>query len=179
MIVRSQHSIPAMFLVSCLTLFAANSAAGQSPPVINVLFPAGGQAGQAVEVTASGSNLQGLQKLHSNIPGFQCERLDGGRFRLMIPQGVMPGLYDLWGQSDTGLSAPRTFAISNRTEHQETEPNDSASAAISIPIDAVINGRIDKVSDVDFFQFSARQGQRVVVECWAERTAMRFAGAAS
>ncbi len=102
MIVRSQHSIPAMFLVSCLTLFAANSAAGQSPPVINVLFPAGGQAGQAVEVTASGSNLQGLQMPHSNIPGFQCERLDGGRFRLMIPQGVMPGLYDRWGQSDTG-----------------------------------------------------------------------------
>ncbi|QDU27175.1 hypothetical protein ETAA8_22600 [Anatilimnocola aggregata] len=174
MIFRSPYSVSVLFFVLCLTRFATSSATGQSPPVINVLFPAGGKAGQAVVVTASGSNLQGLQKLHSNIPGFQCERLDGGRFRLTIPEGVMPGLYDLWGQSDNGLSAPRTFAISNRTEHQETEPNDSASAAISIPIDAVINGRIDKVSDVDFFQFSARQGHRVVVECWAERIDSRL-----
>ncbi|MGZ9275355.1 MAG: hypothetical protein ACXW34_11515, partial [Nitrospira sp.] len=174
MIVRSRYSVSVVLFVLCLPLFATNSCAGQSPPVISLLIPAGGQAGQAVEVTASGSNLQGLQRLHSNIPGFQCERLDGGRFRLMIPEGVMPGLYDLWGQSDAGLSAPRTFAISNRTEHQETEPNDSASAAISIPIDAVINGRIDKVSDVDFYRFSARQGQRVVVECWAERIDSRL-----
>lgn len=157
----------------CLVLFAGRLAWGQSP-VVEAVFPAGGQAGQAVEVTISGSNLQGIGTLLSNIPNIRCERAEPNRFRLTIPAETVPGEYDLWGAGETGISPPRTFSVSQRTEIQELEPNDTVASINSVPTDIVINGRADKTGDVDQFRFDAKQGQRVVVECHAERIDSRL-----
>ena len=174
MIVRSRDREALLFVAVCCELLAGSTAFGQAPPVMNTVFPAGGQVGQSVEVTVSGSNLQGLRTLHCNRPSIRCEKLEPSRFRLTIPAGAPPGLCDLWAVGDNGVSAPRTFAIGNRVEQLEAEPNETAAAAISVPLDIVINGRIDKVGDSDHFRFEARQGQRVVVECWAERIDSRL-----
>jgi hypothetical protein len=176
MTVRSLSSELLMVGAACLAFSVVNSAAGQAPPVVNTIFPPGVQAGRTAEVTVGGSNLQGLQKLHGNVPGIQCERLDASRFRLTIPEGTQPGLYDLWGVGDNGISAPRTFAISNRTESLESEPNEAVTDAATVPLDGVINGRIEKAGDIDYYRFTARQGQRVSVECSAERIDSRLRG---
>ena len=172
MIVRSRYRETHLSVAVGLVLLAGSTAFGQAPPVLNTVFPAGGQVSQSVEVTVSGSNLQGLRTLHCNVAGIRCERLDPSRFRLTIPAGTPPGLCDLWAVGDNGVSAPRTFAIGNRAELLESEPNESV--AMSVQLDVVINGRIDKASDSDQFRFEARQGQRVVVECWAERIDSRL-----
>ena len=141
----------------------------QSPPVLNTVFPAGGQIGKSVEVTVGGVSLQELQTLHCSVPGVRCERLEGNRFRLTIPADAQPGLYDLWAVGDSGLSAPRTFAVGHREELLEAEPNSFMQEAMLVPLDRVINGQLDKAGDIDHFRVEATRGQRVVVECSAER----------
>jgi len=174
MIVRSRYREMFLTVATGLGLLAGSTAFGQAPPVLNTVFPAGGQIGQSVEVTVSGSNLAGLRTLHCNVSGVRCERLDPNRFRLTIPAGTPPGLCDLWGVGDNGVSAPRTFAIGDRTELLEAESNETSATAMSVPLNVVINGRIDKAGDVDHFRFEARQGQRVVIECCAERIDSRL-----
>lgn len=175
MIYRSQYCGMLALAAVCLMMLASNIPAfGQLPPELNTVFPAGGQAGKSVEVMVTGSNLQGLKSLHCNVPGTRCEQLEPARFRLTIPEGTLPGLYDLWGVGSSGVSAPRTFAVGNRAEQLESEPVDSMSTALSVPLNIVINGQIDKAGDIDHFRFEAKQGQRVVVECWAERIDSRL-----
>ncbi len=161
-------------MIGCLVWLVELAAFAQGPPVFNTVFPAGGQRGQTVEVTIAGGNLQGVRTLHSSVPDMKCERVDASRFRLTIPENALPGPCDLWALGDQGVSTPRTFVVSNRTEQAEVEPNDTASAAPVVPLDVVINGRIDKAGDADFFQFEGRRGQRAVIECSAERIDSRL-----
>ena len=155
-------------------MLAAHFAFGQAPPQLASVFPPGGKAGQSVEVTIGGSNLETLKSLHSNLPGVHCEQLDASRFRMSIPPDATPGLYDLWAVGDNGVSAPRSFSVSNRTESPEAEPNETETAAMPVPRDVVINGRVEKPTDVDCYRFDAKRGQRVVVECSAERIDSRL-----
>lgn len=173
MIVRNRRPAASMSVVVCLAMLAGRMALGQVPTA-DTIFPAGGQAGQTVEVVVSGKNLQGLRTLHCNAPGLRCEPLDANRFRLTIPPETPPGQYDLWAVGENGLSAPRTFSIGNRTEQLEVEPNDALSTAPTVPLNVVINGKCDKAGDVDHFRFEAKQGQRVIVECSAERIDSRL-----
>jgi hypothetical protein len=134
----------------------------------------GGQAGTAVEVTVSGSDLDSLSRLQSSVPGLQCTKLDTTRFQLTIPAETIPGLYDIWALGENGVSSVRTFAISCRAEHVETESNDSVPTAMRVPLNTIVNGQIEKAGDADHFEFHAQQGQRVVIECQAERIDSRL-----
>lgn len=146
----------------------------QTPPVLDTVFPVSAQSGTSVEVTVNGSNLEGLQSLHCSVPGIQCEQSKPNHFRLTIPADARPGLYDLWAVGNNGISAPRTFAVGNRVEQTEIEPNESVLDAMAVPLNSVINGQLDKAGDVDYFRFEAKAGQRFVVECWAERMDSRL-----
>ena len=148
---------------------------GQTPdPVLSGVFPPGGQAETTVDVTVSGSGLDALTTLASSCPDLTFEHAGEGRFRVTLPKGATPGSYDLRAVGRNGSSSPRTFFIGNRAELLETEPNETAAAGQSTPLDVVINGRIEKGGDLDHFRFAAKQGQRVVIECWAERIDSRL-----
>ena len=161
-------------MAACALLITAGSACAQAPPTLNTVFPAGGQAGQAVEVTIGGSNLDGLQSILCNAPGVRGELVEPTRFRLQIPPDTPPGLYDLWVAGTQGISAPRTFVIGSRPEQLEIEPDDALSEAVPVPMDCVLNGKLDKAGDADYFRFEAKRGQRVILECWAERIDSRL-----
>lgn len=143
------------------------------PPTLESVFPAGGQVGQAVEVTVAGS-LQGVQALRCSVPGVTCDRLDASRFRLSIPADAPLGQCDMWAVGETGVSGPRPFILGNRGELTEIEAADLPSGDMDIPQPIVVNGRIHESGDVDVFRFEARQGQRIVIECWAERLDSRL-----
>jgi len=51
----------------------------------------------------------------------------------------------------------------------EREPNDTAETAQKITAPAVINGRIDKPGDIDYYQFTAQKGEKLVMEVMARR----------
>src|SRR5258708_6479538 len=65
-----KYRLPAVIAASCLVALSGIAVfAAPRPPVFETVFPAGGQAGQAIEVTVTGSNLESL---HGNIAGLRC-----------------------------------------------------------------------------------------------------------
>ena len=161
-------------IVAGLWLYLSQFACGQVP-LLESVFPAGGQTGQTFEVTISGSNLEKTQSLKCSAPGVRCERLDSLRFRVSVPAETRPGSYDLWAVGELGISSTRTIVFSNRPEQQEAEPNDAILATLTAtPLGSVSNGRIAKAGDVDCYRFEAKKGDRVVVECSAERIDSRL-----
>jgi hypothetical protein len=60
------------------------------------------------------------------------------------------------------------FALNSRASQREAEPND-ASAAQTVTLPVVIDGRIDQAGDADVFRFEGRGGDEVVAEVLARR----------
>jgi hypothetical protein len=143
-------------------------------PVLNSVFPPGGQVGKTTEVTVSGNALDGLTRIVCNQPDITFEHVEQNRFHVTIPKNVPTGLYDLRAVCRNGLSSPRSFFVGNRAEVLETEPNETHKTGQTVPLNVSINGRIEKGGDLDQFRFSAQQGQRVVIECQAERIDSRL-----
>jgi len=137
-------------------------------PILNNIFPAGGQAGGTVEVTLAGNDLANVTSILSH-PGITSERVDDSRFRLTINSNLPPGHYDVRAMTASGLSSPRSFIVSNRSELKEADANDSLTTANPVSLDSVVNGRVEEAGDVDCFRFVAQRGQRIVIECFAER----------
>jgi hypothetical protein len=160
---RMLRRVPILF--SLLLALASVASAGPSP-VLTSVFPPGGQAGTTVEVTIAGTGLVDVSTLYSSQIEITCEKDPGKKdvFRLTIPPGTLTGQYDLYAVTKTGLSSPRVFVVGNRAEVLEVE-SDSPQRA---HLDCTINGRIQK-GDIDTFTFAARRGQRVIIECSANR----------
>jgi len=158
-----------------LALATTTAATAQLPnPALNTVFPPGGQVGQTVDVTIAGDALEELETLQCSDQRIRFQPVGPNQFRATIPADVMPGAYDLWAVGRNGVSSQRTFVLGNRSELLEAEPNETPDSAQSIPLDVVVNGRIEKGGDQDQFRFSAKQGQRVVIECRAERIDSRL-----
>ena len=61
------------------------------------------------------------------------------------------------------------FAVDDLPEVQESEPNDSIAQANRVTVPVVINGRIQKSGDEDYFIFKAEAGQKLLMEVDARR----------
>jgi len=160
-----------MALLLSLT-HGAYSVAESANPVLNTVFPAGGQAGSRVEVQLTGSEITPITTLTSSAPGITFQKLDKQRIRITIPATTAPGLYDVRSWSPAGLSSARTFAVGRRPECLEQEAESGTQQPL--PLNTVVNGRISKGGQIDTYRFQARRGQRVVIECWAERIDSRL-----
>jgi hypothetical protein len=151
-------------------LFCSHSAVAAQPnPVLKNIFPAGGQAGTSVEVTVTGSALTKITELRCSHSAISCSTENGKQFRLAIPESVPNGHYDICALTASGLSSVRSFMIGRLPEQSEAASNESLDVAESVLVDSVTNGRIEKKGDVDHFAFEAKGGQRIIVECLAER----------
>lgn len=158
---------------TALCIAILTRSANAQAPVLDTLFPAGAQIGTVVEVEAGG-RMKDVRSLLCNADGVRCERIVENRFRLTIPAQLAPGQYDVWAVGDHGVSAARTFWIGNRAERLEAEANDSIATCEQVSLDTTVNGRIEKAGDADHYRFEAKQGQRVVIECLAERIDSRL-----
>lgn len=149
-------------------------ASAQMAPTLNVVVPCGGQIGTTFEVSVAGTQLESAINLQSNIPGLACQLLAPNRFLLTVPGTTLPGSYDLWAVGENGVSNPRTFLVGHHPELMELEPNDVDSAAMPVTVDQVINGLLEKSGDVDCYRFGVMKGQRIIIECLAERIDSRL-----
>lgn len=169
-------------MLSIWFLIASTLQAAPPNPILSSVFPSGGQAGTTALLTTAG-NLPGLTSLRCNIPDVGVEAAEANQFRVTIPKETPPGQYDVQAVTSHGLSSVRTFVVSHCAEQFEVEPNNAASippeggttngGPQSVPLDVVINGRIER-GDLEHFAFTAQRGQRVVIECQAERIDSRL-----
>ncbi|MFN0197487.1 MAG: PPC domain-containing protein [Planctomycetaceae bacterium] len=142
--------------------------------MLHTVFPPGGQAGTAVTVAVQGASLDGLTALrfadsNNSATKLTAEKTGDNQFLITIPADAPPGLYDLRLVGSRGVSAPRPFFVSRLIEQIEAEPNNDPTTATSVSLDSVVNGKIETPGDVDVCRFPASAGQRIVIECWAER----------
>ena len=186
----ARRLLAALLLATLATPAAAQQQQGPGlpQPRLLVVSPAGGQAGTTVEVTLTGNDLDDPQKLLFNHPGIKAEPesapskptkpRQGGRqggqqavmtakFKITIPADVPVGSYDVRFVSSFGLSNPRVFVVGDLPETTEKEPNNDVSEAQEIPLNSTVHGAITTPTDVDYFRFAGKKGQRVVVGCLA------------
>src|SRR5207302_1774620 len=125
---------------------AAQQATGSLPkPTLLTVFPPGGQAGTAVEVTLTGQDLENPEGLHFSHPGLKAEYLPPPpppppdpkkpppapmkaapapiKFKVTIAADVPVGLHDVRLVNKFGVSNPRVFAVGDQPEVPEKEPN--------------------------------------------------------
>ena len=80
------------------------------------------------------------------------------------------GTFLLAVRKEGRLSNTVKFALDSKPETLETtEPHSSPALAQAVALPAVINGRIDKPDDVDFYTFDGKAGSEVVAEVFARR----------
>jgi hypothetical protein len=160
-------------------------------PRLLYVVPAGGQAGTTLEVTVTGQDLTEPQGLYFSQPGITAEPLGMGtppapdpkaamkkapkgkqpaktasqRFKVTIPADTPPGIHDVRFVNKQGVSNPRAFVVGDLKEAVEKEPNNDVDQAQRVPLNGTVHGVIGAPTDVDYFVFAGRKGQRVVVSC--------------
>src|SRR5689334_22065356 len=136
-------------------LFAVPSMAlAQLPqPRIQGIYPAGGRAGETVEVTIQGTDLEGVDTLRFAHPGLRAFQRKGPTFVVAIAPGTPIGHHDVRAVGPLGVSNPRAFVVGDRAESREAEPNNTPAQANPIGLNTVVNGRIEASPDVDCFAF--------------------------
>ena len=151
---------------------------------VSSLHPAGGQAGQPVEINVAGTDLDEATGLVFNHPGItavpKTQMVDGkpqpiaNAFVITIAGDVPPGVYDLRVKGLFGISNPRTFTVVDRKAVAETEPNNTPDKAAAAELNSLIFGRSDAASDVDWYKLTLPAGKRVVIEARAGRVDSRM-----
>src|SRR5207244_1876072 len=65
-----------------------------------------------------------------------------------------------------GASNPRAFAVGDLNEIDEPASNNSPETASALTTGTTVNGR-SSANTVDYFKFTAKKGQRILIECVA------------
>jgi hypothetical protein len=66
-----------------------------------------------------------------------------------------------------GVSNPRAFVVGDLAEVPEKEPNNDVLEAQKIELNSTVNGALSAPTDVDYYAFAGKKGQRVVLCCLA------------
>jgi hypothetical protein len=151
-------------------------------PRLHIVAPNGAKAGSTFELTLTGQDLDEASELLFNVPGVKAElvsspppsemkkgnqpkALVSARFKVSVPANVPPGIHDVRLVNRWGVSNPRAFVIGDQEEIEEKEPNNDVGEAQRVPLGCSITGVISTPTDVDYYSFEGKKGQRVVVSC--------------
>jgi hypothetical protein len=166
----------------------------QGIPQLYVVMPTGGQAGSTIEVTVSGQGLEEAQSLLFSHPGIKSELLSPPpgaagtekadpkkvqgkqqrgqpamtaalKFKVSIPPDTPLGNVDVRVIAKSGVSNPRAFVVGDLKEVLEKEPNNDVAVAQRVSLNTTVNGTIAAGTDVDYFVFTGKKGQRVLASC--------------
>ncbi|MEO2016308.1 MAG: hypothetical protein ABGZ53_18265 [Fuerstiella sp.] len=134
---------------------------------LNSVFPVSAQAGTSTSIVFAGSGLENLSSARCNNPGVTFRKSKDNAFIVDVAADTPPGQYDVQTIGSNGVSSARTFCVSRRHQIVEEEPTEPQTTQ-SVSLGCVISGRITK-GDIDSYHFEAVKGDRVIIECWADR----------
>jgi len=162
-------------LAASVLLLSLAGARAQLPAArLDRIFPPGGQAGQTVEVTLGGENLDGCTRLIFSHPGLTAEPTQAivettsspVPFRVTIQPDVPPGLYEVQAQGRLGLSNPRRFVVGADPEVRDNGSNHEFDQAQELAFNQVLNGMADGQA-IDYYRVALKGGQPVTFVCKA------------
>lgn len=160
--------IPHLGFISFMTLVTAVHA--ELPSIrFDRIAPLGATAGTTVQVEIAGAEIDDVKTLWFDHPGLSAESIkDKERwFNVSIASDVPQGTYDVRLVGRWGVSNPRLFAVSHGLQNvAETEPNNDRSQSQLIEINSAVGGMSDG-NGQDVFRFTAKAGQRIVIDCQA------------
>jgi hypothetical protein len=119
-------------------------------PYVTHVYPLGGRRNSTAKIELHGVNLPSASMdllLAADSPPLRW---------LSVKQNGM-----------TSNAVP--FAVDELPEVLESEPNDSLAQANRVTVPVVVNGRIQKSGDEDYFVFKAEEGQKLLMEVDARR----------
>ena len=168
---------------------AVNVATGHLPHAqLNSVFPPGGRAGTEVAVAIRGKDLDRASQLLFSHTGIRStprvKEAEGGQadpqpvineFLVSISAEVPPGVYELRAVGRFGASNPRAFVVGTEDEvvNDGTQPNDSPENALVLNAGTTASGRTS-ADQMDFYRIAATKGQRILVDCFAQRIDSRL-----
>lgn len=186
---RALYLLPAMFVVALSGRASAQqNAPGLPHPVLLTVFPCGVRAGVTTDVAMSGTDLDGATALHFDHAGLTAELIPqsppqppppGQRrpnqpapappviFRVTAAADVPLGTHDARIVTPLGMSNPRAFVVGDKPEIVEREPNNDVPEAQRVALETTAYGVIATPTDVDYFVFGGKAGQRVLAHCQA------------
>ena len=147
-----------------------------------VVSPPGGQRGSTVELSLTkGQDLEQVSEVvfsHPDILAIAKRNPEDGDdpgkivpnvFVVTIPETVPTGRYEVRAIGRFGVSNPRAFVVSSHKESLEKEPNSTPEQAMPLEINQILNATSGEKTDVDCYVVQAEAGQRLLIQCWAER----------
>jgi len=142
------------------------------PPQLTGTGPLGVPRGLATEVTIQGANLAGNPQLVAPFPA-TVEPAPGGdaakfKLKLTAGPGTPVGVYPIRVKTDDGISNPVMFAVGQVVQAAEAEENSTFEQAQAVPVPVVMEGQTPG-SDVDYFKFPGKKGQKIVVDALCAR----------
>jgi hypothetical protein len=115
-------------------------------------LPLAARRGAKVKVAFAGPTVEGIAPVEVDVPN--DPNLDSVNVTPVGPNGL-PG----W---------PVTLALSDLDEQMEQEPNDEPAQANRIPVPGAITGRFLAKNDRDHYVFTAKKGQRYMIDAHAQ-----------
>ncbi|HEY3901425.1 MAG TPA: PPC domain-containing protein [Chthoniobacter sp.] len=142
-------------------IVAMLGAATAAEPTLSHLYPAAGQQGTTVSVTAVAKADPWPPQVWVDAPGITFKpSKTKNKFDVEIAKDAAPGPHLVRLYNKDGASIPRFFIVSTEREILEKEPNDSFKSPQRIEaLPATISGRLDKNGDVDSFGVTLKKGQ--------------------
>lgn len=132
-------------------------------PVVNYVFPAGGQVGTTVLANLNGTFPEWPPKIIIYSPDIKIEFKEKNKVSIQVDPKASPGpkLFKIFNKD--GVSAPKAFWVGTIPEIEEIEPNNSYLKPQSIePGPVLINGKLGIAGDTDSFMLNAKKGQTIV-----------------
>ena len=162
------------FICIVLLLTTSHAFAQFPTPQLNSIFPCGARQGTDVECTIAGGDLTGATGLYFSHSGIRAESAGPNKFRVFVDGKVPVGRYDVRVVCPLGVSSCRSFLVGDRVEFVEKEPNSTIEQSQRVTLPVTINGQVQGGIDLDFFTFTAKRGQRVIINAWASRIDSRL-----
>lgn len=190
---RFALAIAAIAGLSALPALAQQNLPPMVQPRLQSVVPSGAKAGATVEVAFTGTDIEEPDGLYFSHPGIRAEpvippdpksadpkksatppppatgrpRPTVSKFKITVDPGVPVGLHDVRLFNKWGVSNPRPFTVGDQKEIEEKEPNNDVAQAQRVEINTVVNGIINNPTDVDYFVFAGKKGQRVLLHAAA------------
>jgi hypothetical protein len=158
-------------------------------PRLSGVLPMGAKAGTSVEVAVNGTDLEDPTGLSFSHPGFAAELIPPPaptpdpnkkdppkpapktpvtkhKYKVTVPADAPPGTHDVRIVTKSGVSNPRAFVVGTLPEVTESDkPHADVPDAQKVELNTVVNGTIANQTDVDYYQFTGKAKQRVLVNC--------------